>query len=172
MEKGQTIYVRTPQGDAELKLRHSALGPVVNGLLMLVNGQRTLSELVSVASKLGAPTQTIEQLRADGYIQLAPPRVASGHTRPAPLTDAAPLLESTPVMDGWSDNDRRAFLYQTLIETAKKHLGLGGFVYHLKIERAVTLQELRDLAKPIGEAVARSKGPSVARALMKQLEGV
>ncbi len=172
MEKAQTIYMRTQRGHAELKLRHSELGPVVNGLLMLVNGQRTVGELVSVAVKLGAPPDSISGLETGGYIEPAPVRLPTGQTMPAPLTDAAPLLASRPAHDAWSDNDRRAFLYQMLIDAAKKHLGLTGFLYHLKVEKAVTLQELRDLIAPLGEAITRSKGQRTAHDFLQKVEGV
>ena len=156
MMAGQTIYARTPKGDEELKARHSELGAVVNGLLMLVNGRRSRDDLMSVANRLGAPPDCLDQLISRGFIELP--------AAPAPVAVAvaAPMDRSSAV-GPMSDADCSEKLYAHLIGAAEQHLGLKGFLYHLKVEKAVTLAERRALIEPLGEAIAKAKGLAAAK---------
>jgi hypothetical protein len=161
-----TVYSRTAQGNAELSLRRSNLDALMNGLLMLVNGRRTRADLLSVASHMGAPFDSIDTLKAQGFIELAP---RTGLTRPAPLATDHGALEadyaaSQPGGDEWmlTDAERTTRLHRLLTEAASQHLGLSGFLYHLKVEKAASLAELRKLVTPIGDAIARAKGSQVA----------
>ena len=142
----QTIYARTRKGDEELKARQSQLGAVVNGMLMLVNGRRSRDDLMNVANRLGARPDCLDDLASRGFIEL--------HTAPAPVAvPVAAALERLPADAHTSDADCSGKLYAHLIGAAKKHLGLKGFLYHLKVEKAVTLAERRALIEPLAEAM-------------------
>ena len=157
---GKTIYARTRKGDEELKARHSQLGAVVNGMLMLVNGRRSRDDLMSVANRLGARPDFLDDLASRGFIEL--------HTAPAPVAvPVAAALERTPADGQTSDADRSAKLYAHLIGAAKKHLGLKGFLFHLKVEKAVTLAERRALIEPLAEAIAKAKGMAAANEFLE-----
>ncbi len=154
------IYGRTPKGNDELRLRHSQLGPVVNGLLMLVNGQRSHYDLIDIGRRLSAPVDCLDLLLAHGFIELAP----QSQSQAAALTEtAAPVSTASPASPAStgtleSDSERRAALYVHLISAVKTNLGLRGFSFHLKVEKAVTLAELRALVSPVAEAIAAAKG--------------
>ena len=161
MNEGQIIYELTSQGETELMARRSDLGPVLNSLLVLVNGKRTQDDLITVVTRLGAPTNSISMLEAGGYIQ----QLDAAGSRTALTPDDSPNGAVT-----LTDTERRARLYQHLIEAAKQHLGLKGFIYHLKVEKAVTLADLSDLVSPLGEAIAKAKGKDAANAFLKIAE--
>ena len=161
MNEGQIIYELTSQGETELMARRSDLGPVLNSLLVLVNGKRTQDDLITVVARLGAPTNSISMLEAGGYIQ----QLDAAGSRTALTPDDSPNGAVT-----LTDTERRARLYQHLIEAAKQHLGLKGFIYHLKVEKAVTLADLSDLVSPLGEAIAKAKGKDAANAFLKIAE--
>ena len=174
MATRQTIYVRTKKGEVELKERHGKLSAVLNGILMLVNGQRTREDLVSVAIRLGAPLDSIDSLVASELIE---PMMPTGFTRPAALfSDRMPLesdfapMPSVPFPDASQvpDSERHAQLYQLLINAARKHLGLTGFMFHLQVEKAGNLSELRKLVSPLSDAIARAKGDKVATAFLQR----
>ena len=158
MNESQIVYKRTPQGNKELISRHSDLGPVLNSLLVLVNGRATRDDLMAVVTRLGAPASSINMLEAGGYIQ---PLDAAG-SRTALTRDDSPN-GAVPL----TDTERRARLYQHLIEATKQHLGLKGFIYHLKVEKAVTLADLSGLVIPLGAAIAKAKGTEAANAFLK-----
>ena len=158
MNQDQIVYKRTSQGETELMARRSDLGPVLNSLLVLVNGKTTREDLMTVVTRLGAPANSLSMLEVGGYIQ---PLNARG--APAALTpDDSPNAEVT-----LTDTERRAKLYQHLSGAAKQHLGLTGFIYHLKVEKAVTLADLSDLVSPLGKAIAKAKGKDAANAFLK-----
>ena len=161
MNEGQIIYELTSQGETELMARRADLGPVLNSLLVLVNGKRTQDDLITVVTRLGAPTNSISMLEAGGYIQ----QLDAAGSRTALTPDDSPNGAVT-----LTDTERRARLYQHLIEAAKQHLGLKGFIYHLKVEKAVTLADLSDLVSPLGEAIAKAKGKDAANAFLKIAE--
>ncbi len=158
MNDGQIVYKRTAQGETALLARRSDLGPVLNSLLVLVNGRTTRDDLMTVVTRLGAPANSLSMLEVGGYIgpldtRGAPAALATGDSPNANLT--------------LTDIERRARLYQHLIEAVKQHLGLTGFIYHLKVEKAVTLQDLSDLVGPLGKAIAKAKNPETSNAFLK-----
>ena len=158
MNASQIIYQRTPQGNKELMARRSDLGPMLNSLLVLVNGKTTQDDLMTVVTRLGAPANSLSMLEAGGYIQ--PLDAAGSH---AALTPDDSPNGAVPL----TDTERRARLYQHLIEATKQHLGLKGFIYHLKVEKAVTLADLSGLVIPLGAAIAKAKGTEAANAFLK-----
>ena len=158
MNESQIVYRRTSLGNNELMARHSDFGPVLNSLLVLVNGETTREDLMTLVTRLGAPANSLSMLEIGGYIG----PLDSAGTRAAPPADNSP--------DGavaLTDTERRARLYQHLIGAAKQHLGLTGFIYHLKVEKAVTLADLRELVSPLGKAIAKAKGKDAANAFLK-----
>lgn len=161
MNEGQIIYERTSQGETELMARRSDLGPVLNSLLVLVNGKTTRDDLMTVVTRLGAPANSLSMLEVGGYIEPFNGRGALA----APTPGDSPEAEVT-----LSDTERRARLYPHLIGAVKQHLGFAGFVYNLKVEKAVTLADLRDLVSPLGEAIAKAKGKDAANAFLKIAE--
>ncbi len=158
MDQDQIVYKRTAQGETALMARRSDLGPVLNSLLVLVNGRATREDLMTVVTRLGAPVNSLRMLEAGGYIQPLDARGA-----PAALAAGDPPTADMTL----TDTERRARLYQHLIEAAKQHLGLTGFIYHLKVEKAVTLAELSALVDPLAKAIAKAKGTETANAFLK-----
>ena len=157
MNEGQMVYKRTSQGETELMARRSDLGPVLNSLLVLVNGKTTREDLMTLVTRLGAPANSLSMLEAGGYIQ--PLDVAGTH---AALT----AHDSPNGAVTLTDTERRARLYEHMIGAAKQHLGLTGFIYHLKVEKAVTLADLSALVIPLGKAIAKAKGTEAANAFL------
>ena len=56
---------------------------------------------------------------------------------------------------------------RAVIKVTKKHLGLKGFLFHLKVEKAVTLAERRALIEPLAEAIAKAKGMAAANEFLE-----
>ena len=158
MNDGQIVYKRTAQGETALMARRSDLGPALNSLLVLVNGRTTRDDLMTVVTRLGAPANSLSMLEVGGYIEPLDARGA-----PAALAAGDSPNADVPL----TDIERRAKLYQHLIEATKQHLGLKGFIYHLKVEKAVTLADLLALVSPLGEAIAKAKGTEAANAFLK-----
>ena len=74
-------------------------------------------------------------------------------------------------MTGLGGEPNRAIRFplrcRTVIEVTKKYLGLEGFIFHLKAEKAVTLAERRALIEPLAEAIATAKGMAAANEFLE-----
>jgi len=61
-------------------------------------------------------------------------------------------------------------LYSYLVEETKALLGLRGFIYQLRIERATTLLQLKALIEPIAKAIEKRHGFEIAKSFMRESE--
>ncbi len=83
------IYHKTAKGQQAIASREHGLGPRQRSMLILIDGKRGFDDL----AKLGDPTQILEQLLADGFIEpVGPP----GATAAGPATGAAMLPPVAP----------------------------------------------------------------------------
>ena len=96
-------------------------------------------------------------LETGGYIQ----RLGA---RGLPEETAADLIQgaATP-----TDVQRLDLLYKHMIGAARQHLGVKGVFFHLKVEKAATLEDYRVLVDPLGNAIAKAKGMDTANAFLK-----
>lgn len=65
---------------------------------------------------------------------------------------------------------RQLAVYDFYTKTIKSNIGLRGFTLQLKVEKAETLDELRQLRDPYVEAVQKAKGRDKAALLAQQLD--
>ena len=158
MDSVVIIYSRTGRGNAELNARQSALEAAANSLLLLIDGKRTRRELLAVAQRLGLRTDCLDRLKTGGYIDTQE------------LHDDA-LPPPTDVQQSHvSDAELHSLLYRNLIDAAKTHLGLKGFLFHIKIEKAVSIKDLRALIEPLGEAIAKARGLTSAKEFAQKMQ--
>lgn len=61
-------------------------------------------------------------------------------------------------------------VYDFYTKTIKSNIGLRGFTLQLKVEKAATLDDLRQLRNPYVEAVHKAKGRDKAALLAQQLD--
>jgi hypothetical protein len=176
------IYIRTGKGDEEVGARRPGLGARLNSVLFLVDGKRTSDEINVLVARLGNAPDSLDQLVEGGYVQLmekppvlrAAPDIAAtshdghsvhgGHSIPA----TASILPTHSM----ADSALQSALYQHLIAAAKQYLGMRGFLFHLKIEKAVDVTELRALITPMGEAIAKSKGLATANTFIEETQAL
>lgn len=160
MDRSSLIYTRTPRGNAELNARQSALDAAANSLLILIDGKRTHRELLVVARRLGSPLDCLDRMETGGYI-------AREERQAEALPPQADFDESH-----FSDAELHALLYRNLIAAAKTHLGLKRFLFHIKIEKAVSIKNLRALIDPLGDAIAKARGLTTANEFVKRMHAI
>lgn len=61
-------------------------------------------------------------------------------------------------------------VYDFYTKTIKSNIGLRGFTLQLRVEKAASLEELRQLREPYLEAVLKAKGRDKAALLARQLD--
>ena len=145
----EAIYAKTDAGRAEIKTRSHRLSPGLRSVLLVVDGQRGLPQLQHVIVALHAPADALEQLTTLGLIQ----RV---------VADVTARAGARPVVARSDSASRYGILYELMTDAVREHLGLRGYLFQLRIERAADADELAALLGDLQSALTRSKGEQLA----------
>lgn len=144
-----TIYRKTAKGQAEIETRAHRLPPRLRSALILVDGQRSISDLVKLVP--GDAEAALQQLLADGFIDVfavLADRPAAPAPAPSPAAARpAPSIETTK---------RGAVRY------LNEKLGPAGEGVAIKIERAKNMAELQPLLVQAAQVLHSFGGASVS----------
>lgn len=168
-----TIFDKTDKGREEISTRKYQLAPRLRTLLVLVDGKQTKDELLKKVTGLGLTAESIDELINNGFIQViassAPAVAAPADPVPAKAAEPQPeaAISSQVLPEG--QNQFQA-IYQFYTETIKSTIGLRGYPLQLKVEKASSIEDFRELRKPYLEAVLKAKGNEMARSLRDRLD--
>jgi hypothetical protein len=156
------IYRKTALGSNEITSRKLKLNPRLRTMLILIDGLQPEFILREEAEKVGAPASFIDELLALGLIEKA------GRAQAAPAAAAAATpVAAAPAGDEFSRfRAAKDFMNITIVDA----LGMKSFFFTLKLERASTRADLRDLATAYREAIAKADGEAAAKVLAARLE--
>ena len=161
------VYKKTEKGMNELLAITARINARLVGVLILVDGERDSAEVIRLAKEVNLPADALDILLHGGFIEkkfkgTAEP--ADKSNRPHQETVAPKRGDASTRLKGFND------LYSYLVGETKTLLGLRGFIYQLRIERATTLLELKALIEPIGQIVLKKHGSVTARTFMRESE--
>ncbi len=179
-----SIYDKTPKGREEIATRKHQLVPRMRTLLLLIDGRKSEQELLRSVTGLGLTTDSIAELQAQDFIVLAtsynsipepelaaaPKPVAAPAAPPPPPLVQAAAVRAEAEAQALAPAQQFQSLYDFYNKTIKSNIGLRGFTLQLKVEKASSIDELRDLRRPYLEAVLKAKGSDIARGLANQLD--
>ncbi len=151
------IYRKTERGTQELTARKAKLAPRVRTMLILVDGITPEEMLKREAQQVGAPADFLEQLVDLGLVESS--------ERPASAA-VAPVAGGGSSADFQRFRDAQAFMNTTVVDA----LGIKSFFFTLKLERAATVADLRELAGPYLELMAKASGKEQAAVLGRRLK--
>ncbi len=143
--------VKTEVGLQVLKDRSVSLTPRQRSVFILIDGRRSLDELVAASAAIGGSREDIDHLFALGLIADAAPRLNEAEQAAAVAKDAASREHNARPP---------AQRYQEAYPIATKltaGLGLRGFRLNLAVEAAGNYDQLLELAPRIREAVGPEK---------------
>lgn len=160
-----SIYDKTARGREEIATRRDGLAPRLRSLLVLIDGRRPEEELLRNVAGLGLTIAALHELLAGEYIVLST-SYASMAEEPA----EPPEPEPEPAQPAAAQVQQFQSVYQFYNQTIKSTIGLRGFTLQLKVEKASSVDELRQLRAPYLEAVQKAKGSDTAAALALQLD--
>ncbi|MEP7069123.1 MAG: hypothetical protein ABI789_07785 [Usitatibacter sp.] len=148
------IHRKTERGAAEIGQRKLKLLPRLRTMLILIDGVRPEFLVKEEAAKVGAPPDFLEQLQALGLIEK--------------ISGAAPLgAQPMPFADEFSQfRAAKEFMNVTVVDA----LGLKSFFFTMKLERAGTRADLRELAPAYRQALDKALGEAQADVLAQRLE--
>ena len=145
------IYRKTDRGAAEITDRKMKVSPRLRTMLILIDGTRPEFLVKEEAAKVGAPADFLEQLVALGLVEKA------GHAAagPAPAVDEFSRFRAA-----------KDFMNTTIVDA----LGIKSFFFTMKLERAGTREDLREIAPAYRQAIAKAAGESEAEVLARRLD--
>lgn len=160
------IFDKTDKGREEIATRKFQLPPKMRTLLVMIDGKHTADELLQKIGGLGFTSDSLNDLMNNGFIH----QVASIEAPAAPAPAAAPEPVAAAAPAAGSANQFQA-LYQFYTETIKSTVGLwSGYGLQLKVEKAATIDDMRDLREPYLEAVLKARGNEMAQSLRARLD--
>lgn len=156
------IYAKTELGVRELKERTVNLPLPLRGLLIMVDGNRTIADVLSKARMLNLDETALTTLEAGGLIakKFSAPSKAGGST-PA----------SAPVR---SEDEVQRYLraQQIMSDATNKHLGFRGYGLMMRLQKTANIRDLRDLLPDFAGSLLKRAGPEVATPIVAEVEAI
>lgn len=174
MEKN-TLLVKTDKGREALAKRVPELGPRLRSMLILVDGQRSLSELEKLGAGLGGGATLLEQLLAQGWIaspdQHAPFRetVPFSETQPQterPSTPAAavvPVAEPSMPADVVPEALPFADARRLVVRFVNDHVGPPGEALAIRVEACKNMAELQAQLPRVRDGLKNHRGAAMVQ---------
>lgn len=161
-----SIYDKTAKGREEIATRKYQLAPRLRTLLVLVDGHKPEEELLRNVAGLGLTVNALQDLLAQELIVLT----TSYAVLPEAVAEPVPEPVEATSLPTMSQVQQFQSVYDFYNKTIKSTMGLRGFTLQLKVEKAGTVDELRELRDPYLEAVQKAKGRDLAIQLAQQLD--
>lgn len=155
-------FTKTDLGRQELRARSLPLSRTARNLLFVIDAARPAAEWLGMVQ--GATPDDLQTLQDAGLI------ASQASTGSSPVPAVAPVAKapSPPADEDGALSYRQ--LYEQLNSQIKSHLGLiKGYQFSLDIEKAGSLDELREVAVRLVTEVQRAKGEGVAQSTQMAL---
>ena len=163
-----TAYKKTPKGMDELLAKGPSIDARVFGVLVLVDGSRDSVEINRLAKEAALPVDALEILLHGGFVEQKF-RGSPTPFKPAP-GEAGPSLKMSEQADATIRFRGFQDLYAYQVGQVKALLGLRGFVFQLRIEKASALENLQALIAPMSESIAKKHGFEIAQKFKRECE--
>jgi len=145
------IYAKTELGVRELKERTVNLPLPLRGLLIMVDGNRTIADILAKARMLNLDESALSTLEDGGLI--AKKFSAPSDRRVA--STAAPVRSEDEV-------ERYLRAQQIMSDATNKHLGFRGYGLMMRLQKTANIRDLRDLLPDFAGALLKRAGAEVA----------
>jgi hypothetical protein len=156
MNQGE-IYAKTEEGVRELKERQRSLPSALRSVLIMVDGNRTVAEVLERSPGIARRCRRARDLEGAGLI-------AKRFSAPS---SADPEAASTPR----SESETQQFLaaQKKLMDAINEHLGVRGYMMMMRLQRANNLRDLHDLLPDFAKAMVKRVGSMRRRRLSASL---
>jgi hypothetical protein len=157
------IYARTEKGGAEVAQRSQAIPSKARSLLLMIDGKASGAQLLDKFAAFPNSAELLQMLEDGGFIVAvagapavaAPPPAVQGGSGAAPAAPAGDDLSTT-----------RRFMNQTLREI----FGPDADQLSLKVDKALTVADLRAIAEKHRDLIASVGGRRKAEAYWQTIE--
>ena len=155
------IYAKTELGVRELKERTVNLPLPLRGLLIMVDGNRTIGDVLAKARMLNLDETALSALETGGLIakKFSAPSAAGGSAEAAPVR---------------TEDEVQRFLraQQIMSDATNKHLGFRGYGMMMRLQKTANIRDLRDLLPDFASALLKRSGADVATPIVSEVEAI
>ena len=159
------IWVKTDAGRAEMQTRALVKERARRNLLLLIDGAK--SEEMLLANLAGISADDFQELRKLDLIAPAAGAVTVNAARAATPESSRPTVP-LPLENRVLDYSE---FTAALTQIISSQLGLRGFTLTLAVDKASTIEELRDVARRAIEQIRERKGEAAATEARRTLYG-
>jgi len=157
MDSGD-IYIKTELAQRELKERHLNLPLPLRSLLIMVDGNRTVADVLDKARALKLDEKAFDTLVLQGLIA---PKFS------APSTAANETMEAQRSED---EVERYMRAQRMMSDAINKHLGFRGYGLMMRLQKASTLRDLHQLLRDVAAALVKRMGVEAATPIVSEIE--
>jgi hypothetical protein len=176
-----TVPSKTPDGVAELAHRTRGLSQRHRTVLLLVDGRRTVAQIVATAQAAGVQAPVFQELVTMGLVAL--PEVAAEHvdlpleSRPAGDSSLLPSVRSLLPESGWTtlppvetEIDRPLEEARELLMRAlRAQAPVSGSLTLMKLKRATTRDEVESLLDEVEQRLRKPHRMIIAAQTMRHV---
>lgn len=180
------IPCKTAAGHAELASQDCRLSRRHRVLLLLVDGERSLDEVVQLGRQVGVPRSYIDELFALGLIVIGPPVAQAisefaafgpdlAPTRPGGVCDTIGLggpMGNTELVQLDAQDTSLAQARVVVLQVLRANAPVSGMVTMIRVRRVRSRAELRALLPEVQARLSRSRPLVEARQLMQRVESL
>ena len=152
------IYAKTEEGVRELKERKRKLPITLRSLLIMIDGNRTVAQILERARALHVDAAALSSLEQTGLIT----RRFSAPSSHEDKSAMAPRSEK--------ENQQFIVVQKKISDVIGAHLGFRGYVMTLRLQRAENLRDLHDLLPDFAQALVKRIGIDPASRIVSELE--
>lgn len=154
------IYAKTDLGLQELKERKLNLPITLRGLLILIDGKRTVAEVLVKARALKLDQRAMTALERGGLIskRFSAPSVAQG--------------EAVAALAQRSEDEIERFIQaqQMISDAINAHLGFRGYGLMMRLQKTANVRDLHDLLPDFAKALVKRLGIEPATPIVSSIE--
>jgi hypothetical protein len=154
------IYAKTDLGVQELRERKLNLSIPLRSLLILVDGERTVMQLLAKSTSLNVDERALATLERSGLIA----KRYSGRSESDSETNSSTRT---------ADEIERFLRAQKMMDAAiNNHIGLWGYGLILRLQKTGNLRDLHDLLPDVAKALVKKIGFDAATPIVNEMEQV
>jgi len=152
------IYAKTDDGVRELKERKLNLPIALRSVLIMIDGNRTVGEILERARSLHVDENAVIALERAGLIakRFGAPSIVETRQSPAPRSA--------------DEIERFIAAQRQLSDLINRHLGFRGYLMMMRLQRAENLRDLHDFLPDFAQALVKRIGLEAASTIVAELE--
>lgn len=154
------IYAKTELGIQELRERKLNLPLPLRSLLILIDGNRTVAEVLDKARALRLDERALTALERGGLIAK---RFSAPSAKNVVAETAAPERTEDEV-------DRFMRAQQMMSDAINRHLGFRGYGLMMRLQRTANVRDIHDLLPDFAKALVKRIGMNPATPIVSAIE--